>query len=175
MAGDKQAVYSLSPASEAYLGDVHPNLAMIVRRAIERTDADFTITEKQVRDLKYQAKLVARGTSKTLQSNHRPQNDGLSHAVDLVPYVDGRANWGHNVTWKIVTSSGETIEPYYQIAAAVRAAAVEAGIRVRWGAVWDRTLNDLPATPEGLKQEALAYRKRKPKALYDGPHYELVR
>ena len=40
-----------------------------------------------------QRKNIRRGVSWTMNSMHLPQADGLSHAVDLVPYIEGALRW----------------------------------------------------------------------------------
>ena len=57
----------------------------------------------------------------------------------------------------------------------MRAAAVQKGVRIRWGGVWDRCLNDLPADPAGLEEAVKAYCARHPGPDFiDGPHFELM-
>ena len=66
------------------------------------------------------------------------------------------------------------------IAAAFRTAAIEEGVQIVWGGVWDRLLNDITGD---LNTEAAAYGHRWRKAnpnrvggpLFDGPHFELSR
>jgi hypothetical protein len=65
-----------------------------------------------------------------------PCRDLLGHAVDLVPYVNGKLRW----EW----------EPIYVIAAAVNQAARELNVSLRWGGVWDVSFNTLQPTPEAM-------------------------
>lgn len=53
---------------------------------------DFSIFDG-LRTEAEQRKNIRRGVSWTMNSLHLPQADGLSHAVDLVPYIDGRLMW----------------------------------------------------------------------------------
>jgi len=152
--------FALSARSRAELKGVHPDLVAVVGRAIVLTVQDFTVHDG-VRTLAQQKALVRTGASKTLNSRHLIRPDGFGHAVDLVPWIGGRPRWD----WK----------PIYPIAAAMRRAAVERGVRIRWGGVWDRLLNDLPETAAGLEAAVRAYCTRHPGPDFiDGPHFELV-
>lgn len=152
--------FALSAYSRARLKGVHPDLAALVRRAIELTTQDF-IVHDGVRTLARQRALVAAGASKTLRSRHLVQADGFGHAVDLVPYIHGKVRW----EWK----------PIYAIAAAVRQAAVEWRVDLIWGGVWDRRLADLPETADGLEAAVKAYTVRHPGPDFiDGPHFEIA-
>lgn len=160
--------YSLGAKSRTELAGVHPDLVKVVERAISLTPQDFAVHDG-LRTLEEQREYVRRGVSRTMNSKHRPQADGYSHAVDLVPFVNGKLRW----EW----------EPIYHIAAAVLRAATELAVPLRWGAIWDvpflslmpaeRLRETLPAT---LKKAVAAYCVRHPGPDFiDGPHYELVR
>jgi peptidoglycan L-alanyl-D-glutamate endopeptidase CwlK len=152
--------FALSAHSHARLKGVHPDLAASVRLAIQLTTADFVVQDG-VRTLARQRAMVAAGASKTLRSRHLVQPDGYGHAVDLVPYIDGKVRW----EWK----------PIYAIAAAVREAAIEWKVDLVWGGVWDRHLADLPETAEGLEAAVKAYCVRHPGPDFiDGPHFEIA-
>lgn len=158
--------YVLGPASRARLAQVHPDLVRTVERAIAITACDFTVLQGP-RTLAEQARAVAAGTSRTMASRHLIQPDGFSHAVDLVPFIEGMPVWD----WK----------GCYAIAAAMRLAASDHGTRLRWGGVWDRALNDInPATALGMEEARLAYASAFEAAhpgrhaLADGPHFEII-
>jgi peptidoglycan L-alanyl-D-glutamate endopeptidase CwlK len=156
--------YRLGSTSEARLVGVHPQLVDCVRKAITTTTCDFTVQEG-ARSLAAQKANVAKGVSRTLDSLHLSQADGFAHAVDLVPWVDGKASWD----W-----SG-----CYQVAVAMRDAAQALSLTVRWGGAWDRTLADLPGDAAAMKRAVDAYGARYRAAnpgkapLLDGPHFEL--
>lgn len=62
---------------------VHPKLVALANEAIQHFD--FSVLGG-VRTLEQQRRNVAQGLSKTLDSKHLPQSDGLSHALDLAPW-----------------------------------------------------------------------------------------
>lgn len=151
--------FVLGARSRAKLEGVQPRLVRVVERAIVLTTQDFGVHEG-VRALERQREYVKRGVSKTLASKHLKQADGFGHAVDLVPYVDGALRW----EWP----------PIYAIAAAVRQAAEEQDVNLRWGGVWDLPMRELPREPEGIKAAVANYARRHPGPDFlDGPHYEL--
>ena len=155
--------YAFGVTSKMELQGVHPDLVEVAERAIELSTQDFTVHDG-LRTAVEQQKLVARGASKTLDSKHIKQADGYGHAMDLVPYINGKLRW----EWK----------PIYQIAAAVHQAATELDVELVWGGVWDRTLNSLPADAASLEKEVHAYVRRRfdlgKKAFIDGPHFQLA-
>ena len=150
--------FALGPASRARLHGVHPDLVACVERAISLTAADFTVMQG-LRSPAEQRRNLARGVSRTLNSKHLVQADGHGHAVDLVPWIDGRARWD----WAGCCA----------IAAAMRQASVELGAPLRWGGAWDRSLSDLTGTAAGMAAAHEAYLRRVPHGLCDGPHFEL--
>ena len=151
--------YALGSASRAQLVGVHPRLVAVVERVIVLTVQDFAVHDG-VREQAEQAALVAAGVSRTLDSKHKRQSDGYGHAVDLVPYIAGRLRWD----WP----------GCYRVAVAMRAAAIEAGLALTWGGVWDRDLRDLPATAEGMEAAVAGYHVRRGgHGFVDGPHFEM--
>lgn len=148
--------YKLGKKSKAELKGVHPDLVAVVERAIELSVQDFSVHDG-IRTFEQQKALVERGASKTLNSRHIS-----GHAVDLVPYIGGKLRW----EW----------EPIYQIAEAVRVAAGQQGVPIRWGGVWDRMLTEHDEPPEDLVTDYVARRRSVGKrAFIDGPHFELPR
>ena len=152
--------FVLGERSRARLEGVHAHLVAVVERAAELSEVDFTVQEG-LRSLETQQEYVRRKVSKTLKSKHLVQADGFGHAVDLVPWIAGQPRW----EWG----------PIYDIAAAVRLAAIERGLAMTWGAVWDRRIADLPDGPDELKAAVKAYCDRHPGPDFlDGPHFELA-
>lgn len=123
------STFQLSQRSLERLVGVHPDLTAIVKLAIQRTTVDFTVVEG-VRTLERQHGYVARGASQTMASYHLPQADGLSHAVDLAPLIDGMIPWSN---W----------QAFAGLAQVVKACAAELGVPVEWGGDW-KTLKDGP-------------------------------
>ncbi len=138
--------FSLGAQSRARLKGVHPQLVRVVERAIELTTVDFMVLEG-VRTPQRQRELYAQGRTKpgpvvtwTLTSNHFVKADGFGHAVDLCPWP---------VDWT-------DLKKFDAISRAMFAAAEELGVRIRWGADWDR---------DGKPRE---------RGETDSPHFELA-
>lgn len=147
-------MFQFSKRSDIELAGVHEHLARVVRRALELSAVDFAVHDGK-RTLEEQQKLVEAGASKTLDSRHL-----TGHAVDLVPVVNGKLRW----EWM----------PIYTVIGAVRLAATEFQVPLRWGGVWDRRLADLPESLEDAVAAYVARRKKlKLAAFLDGPHIEL--
>lgn len=147
-------MYQLGAASINELQGVHPHLVAVVKRAIELSQQDFAVHDG-IRNLEQQQQLVAAGASKTLDSRHIS-----GHAVDLVPYINGKLRW----EWP----------PIYQIAVAVRQAAQELAIPIRWGGAWDIDFSQSSASPEQLVTDYSARRRQANQSVFiDGPHFEL--
>lgn len=147
--------FNLGKSSIQKLQGVHPDLVKVVQLAIQKSSQDFSVIEG-VRSLERQTTLVAKGLSQTLKSNHLKQTDGFGHAVDLAPYP---------LEWDLAK--------FYPIAEAVRSAAKELNVRVRWGGCWE-VLNDTTKDMKTLINEYSAKRKSQgKKSFIDGPHFEL--
>lgn len=143
------------------LDGVHPDLVKVAHRALELTEVDFTVHDG-LRSIETQRRYVDSGRSKTMNSKHLKQRDGWGHAVDLVPYDGGRLKW----EWRLV----------YPIAEAVRQAAIELGVGVRWGGCWGR-LDKAGSTlsTEDLVSAYIAERRSQGRIPFaDGPHYEIA-
>lgn len=154
---------------------VDPRLMAVCVVALSRSPVDFGVTEEQSRTVAEQAAKVKAGVSKTMNSKHMiPEGGSFSVAIDLVPFIDGRFQWGDD-KWQVRRADGLVIEPFYAMAAAMRDAAVATGFRIRWGGAWDRTLNDLPPGADAMRRAVAEYvvRHAGPDFL-DGPHFELT-
>jgi peptidoglycan L-alanyl-D-glutamate endopeptidase CwlK len=148
------AHFKLGEASRRELQGVHPQLVAVVERAIRITVQDFSVHDG-IRTLADQQRLVAAGASQTLASRHI-----TGHAVDLVPYVNGKLRW----EWP----------PIYRIADAMRVAAHELDTPLRWGGAWDVEFTASAESPEDLVADYVARRRKLGKrAFIDGPHFEL--
>ena len=161
----EQATFKLGKTSLTKLDGVHPNLVKVIKRAIEITIQDFSVNEG-LRTLDRQKRLVAAGASRTMNSKHLKQSDGFGHAADLIPWGDFDGNGKSEISW--------AWEHFYPIAEAMRKAAKELNIRVRWGGCW-ATLNDTTKPTTQLVADYVAERRAAGKrAFIDGPHFELV-
>ena len=148
--------YKLSQRSLDRLEGVKPDLVNVVKRAIELTTIDFGVIEG-VRTEESQKELVAKGASKTMKSKHLEGN-----AVDLMVYVDGRGCWELNL--------------YDEVADAMRQAAIEEGVPIRWGCAWHiDNIEDFDGTMESAMNEYIDLRRSQGKRPFlDGPHFELA-
>jgi peptidoglycan LD-endopeptidase CwlK len=138
--------YKLGLRSKQRLSGVHPDLVAVVKRAIEISEQDFSVTEG-IRHIERQRMLVATGKSTTMNSRHL-----TGHAVDLVPYP---------VSWDW--------EHFYPIADAVILAAKEVDVPIRWGGNWQ--VNDV----RQWDGSALELRQSYTGEFNDGPHIEIPR
>lgn len=158
--------HTFGAASIAQMNGVDARLVKVNYRSLELTNelgfTDYCCYDG-IRTYAEQVEFVRTGVSKTMHSKHL---EGL--AVDNVPFIVGKPRW----LWPQI----------YEIAACMFLAAKELNTPIRWGCVWDRTLNDLclgvtdpKALPKALQKEGLDYNARHPgKDFPDGPHYELI-
>jgi len=149
-------MYKLSQRSLDRLDGVKPELVDVVKKAIELTTIDFGVVQG-LRTEEEQKALVEKGASKTMKSKHL-----TGDAVDLMAYIGGRGCWELNV--------------YDEIADAMKAAAIELGVSIRWGAAW--TVSDLREW-EGTAEDAMnsyvdVRRAEGRRPFIDAPHFELV-
>ena len=148
------STFKLGSKSLKELEGVHADLVAVVKRAIEITSQDFTVHDGK-RTPEEQQQLVNSGASQTLNSRHIS-----GHAVDLVPFINGKPRW----EWT----------PIYRIADAVRLAAKELSIPLRWGGAWDIAFTDTEDAPHDLAVDYTNRRRAMGKSAFlDGPHYEL--
>lgn len=148
-------MFKLSGRSQSKLEGVDPQLVEVVEKAITLTKVDFGVIEG-LRTEEKQKELVAAGASQTMKSKHLH-----GHAVDLMAYVNGRGCWELNV--------------YDEIADAMKEAAYELDVMIRWGAAWN--IDDL-ALWEGTAEEAMNHyiderRSQGRRPFIDAPHFEL--
>ena len=153
--------FKLSQRSFQKLVDVHPDMVAVVKHAIAVTKIDFGVTFG-VRTVEEQEKLVAAGRSQTMKSKHLKQDDGYSHAVDLMAYVDGSACWEINV--------------YDDICDAMAEAAENHGVPIKWGAAWSEgDIRSYPGSAEAAMNKYIDLRRSQGRRPFiDGPHFELI-
>lgn len=148
--------FSLSQRSLDKLAGVDQRLVDVVKRAIQITTVDFGVT-CGLRTVEEQQRLVASGASQTMDSNHVKGT-----AVDLVAYVGNRASWELNL--------------YDDIALAMKSAARELKVPIRWGAAWNvPDLTKWNGTMEGAMNYYIdTRRKQNQRPFIDAPHFELA-
>lgn len=147
--------FKLSKRSRDNLFGVNPQLVLVVERAIQLTKVDFAVTEG-VRSLAKQQELVAKGASQTMDSKHL-----TGHAVDLVAFLGDRISW--------------ELSLYDEIADAMKVAAQERNLPIRWGAAWN--IPDIRLW-EGSMESAMSHyintrRKLGKRPWIDAPHFEM--
>lgn len=136
------------------LRGVHPDLVAVAMRAIQITRQDFAVHDG-LRTFQEQEQMVKLGASTTMESKHL-----AGYALDLVPVINGKLRW----EWV----------PIYAIAEAMREAAQELHIPLRWGGAWDVAFTDSKSSPESLVAAYVEARRSKGlRAFTDGPHFEL--
>lgn len=148
--------FRLSSNSLKKLEGVDPKLVSVVKRAIEITKVDFAVTEG-LRSQATQKKYVAQGKSQTMNSKHI-----TGDAVDLVAYVGSKISWELNL--------------YDNIADAMKQAAKEQGVSLKWGASWNiPDITQWNGTMEDAMNHYIDTRRSEGKRPFiDGPHFELT-
>tara|TARA_R100001377_G_scaffold48182_2_gene27755 strand:- start:102 stop:551 length:450 start_codon:yes stop_codon:yes gene_type:complete len=147
-------MYSLGNSSKEKLTGVNDQMQKVVELAIGTTKQDFSVI-CGMRTVEEQEVLVAKGASQTMKSKHL---EGL--AVDLMAYVNG-GRWELNL--------------YDEIADAMKEAARELGVTIRWGAAWHKNLNDWEGSAEDLMNEYVDLRRSQGRRPFiDAPHFEIV-
>lgn len=140
-------MFTFSAKSLKNLEGVHPSLVKVVKRALELSKTDFTVLEG-VRSQERQNELWAQGRTNPgpvvtwvqTAGAHGVHEDGFGHAVDLAPYP---------IDWN-------DLARFDQVAQAMFAAADELGVKLRWGADWNRN------------------GKARERGESDSPHFELA-
>jgi peptidoglycan L-alanyl-D-glutamate endopeptidase CwlK len=148
--------YHLSQRSLDKLVGVKPQLVQVVKLAIDYTTVDFGVTEG-LRSVETQREYFIAGKSQTMDSKHL-----TGDAVDLIAYVAGQASWELNL--------------YDDVANAMKQAAIELNVPIRWGAAWN--VPDIRMW-RGTMEEAMHYymderRKQNKRPFIDAPHFEMA-
>lgn len=149
-------MFRLSKRSQDNLVGVRAPLVAVVRRAITLTKVDFAVTEG-IRTQIRQRELVVKGASKTMDSKHL-----TGEAVDLVAFLGARISW--------------ELALYDEIADAMRTAAREENVGIRWGAAWNvPDIRHWTGTMESAMNFYVDARRGLGKRPFiDAPHFELV-
>lgn len=161
-------MYNFGDRSWKELRRGHPKLISVAALAITRTPIDFGVHDV-ARSLTEQQHNVDVGVSWTLDSMHRLRDpdtgkladDGVSFAMDLVPYIHGRMRW----EWG----------PIFTMAEQIRRAARDLLVPLVWGGVWDTPLLDMAGDLKSEHEKYIARRLQAGKSVHvDGPHFQLV-
>lgn len=148
--------FKLSDRSFAKLEGVDPSLIRVVIQAIALTSVDFGVIEG-VRTRERQQELFDTGASQTLNSKHI-----RGKAVDLMAYLSGRGSW--------------ELSLYDEIADAVRQAAIDQNVGIRWGGAWN--IADIRLWAGSMESAMMYYidgcRKQQKRPFIDAPHFELL-
>ena len=148
--------FKLSKRSLGRLEGVDERMVRVVKTAITVSKIDFGVI-CGLRTVEEKRELVAKGASQTMKSKHI---DGL--AVDLMAYIGGRASWELNL--------------YDDIADAMKIAADEENVQIRWGAAWH--INDMREWDSSMQDAMNEYidlrRSQGRRPFIDGPHFELM-
>lgn len=102
--------------------NVHPDMIRLFEEVIKYVDCSILAG---IRTPQEQAKDVASGLSQTLASKHLAQADGLSHAIDAIPFPP---RWDDK-NWKT---------DLWYFGGFVLGIAAALGIPIRWGGDWKR-------------------------------------
>lgn len=148
--------FKLSKRSLSRLEGVNPKLVTVVTTAITMSKIDFGVI-CGLRTIEEQRELVAKGASQTMKSKHIDGN-----AVDLMAYIGGRGSWEMNL--------------YDDIADAMKIAADEHDIQIRWGAAWHiPDLREWDSSMQDAMNEYIDLRRSQGRRPFiDGPHFELM-
>ena len=124
-------------------------------KAITLTKIDFGVI-CGLRTQEEQEELVAKGASKTMKSRHL-----TGDAVDLMCYIGSRGSWELNL--------------YDDVADAMKKAAQDEGVGIRWGAAWQ--IPDIREWDGTMEEAMTAYidlrRSEGRRPFIDAPHFEL--
>lgn len=148
--------YKLSSRSMSKMDGVDRDMIDVVCRAIELTTVDFGVIQG-MRTIEEQEALVAKGASQTMKSKHLE-----GRAVDLMAYLAGKGSWELSI--------------YDEVADAMKAAAIELGVPIRWGAAWHiDDIREWDGTMEEAMNDYIDLRRSQGRRPFiDAPHFELV-
>lgn len=114
-------MFKFGKRSLGNLEGVHPQLVQTLHDVMALQFMDFAVIDG-VRTVAEQRKLVDKGVSKIMRSKHLLQEDGYSHAVDIVPWP---------LKWTDYANFG-------RLAGLMFCIAEKNGLILRWGGDWDR-------------------------------------
>lgn len=130
--------FKLGNRSIKTLKGVHPDLVKVVELALTKYSKEDFAVICGVRSRATQRRYVKSGASKTMNSRHLIQKNGYSMAVDLAWWHSGKISWStNNLKGFYNMDHSADYEGYQAIGVAMKEAAKELGVPIRWGADWD--------------------------------------
>ena len=159
--------YRFGARSQREMKGVHPSLIKVASKALELTTVDFSVIDG-VRTKIEQERMVQRGRSQTMNSKHLIQKDGHGHALDVVPYFNGKVRW----EWPLI----------FEMAEAFFLAAESLDVLLIWGGAWTERHEvfehnidpGFEPTSEFMQLKYIQKRaKENRKPFLDGPHFQL--
>ena len=177
--------YKFGNSSKAKLAEVHDDLQFASDKALKNySTVDYGVI-CGARTVAEQKEILAAGDSHVIRSRHIPVTpklpplfpsaktkknggkieDKISHAIDIMCYVNGKGTWAE--------------EHYYAVAEAYRIVAVKHDIAIRWGGCWKdlRKVASIHSAVEDYKQwckdQFKAGKRKDDKPFLDIGHFEL--
>lgn len=163
----ERVTYKFGNRSKREMKGVHLGLVDVAHEALKITSIDFSVIDG-VRTKLEQGRMVQKGLSQTMKSKHLVQPDGYGHALDVVPFFNGKIRW----EWPLI----------FEVTEAFFIAAETLGIELVWGGAWtekheeyDHNLNsDFFPAAEFMQLKYIKKRnKENRKPFLDGPHFQL--
>jgi len=149
--------FKLSDRSLGRLEGVDDRLVAVAKYAIGITNVDFGIPHLGgLRTMDQQRELFEKKASQTMKSKHL---EGI--AIDTVAYIGPRVSW--------------ELSLYDDIADAMKEAANDIGVKLRWGAAWHiDSIGEYKGSMEDAMNEYIDLRRSQGRRPFmDAPHYEL--
>lgn len=163
--------HRFSDKSAANLAKVNPHLTAIVNMALWLCDVDFAVVCGW-RSSDEQARLYAEGKSQSLNSNHMQ-----GRAVDLVPYIGGKACWDIGAYIPVVIAMARAARLIKLDEN--RVSLYDDAFNLRWGGAWtckDIALDvrDEPHRVWGIHDRYIRHCKKSGEEPFiDCPHFEI--
>lgn len=122
--------FKFSQRSLEILSTVHPDLQKVVNLALVLSEVDFGVTQGN-RTQARQDELYAQGRTKPGQKVTWTRNSRHigGYAVDVLPYINGKAEWDNNGKLGLWPKINE----------AMQKASKELNIPIVWGGSWQTT------------------------------------
>ena len=161
-------IFRFGQRSIERMDGIHPKLLAVANDAISASLSDMTVPDMGgMRTLEQQKSLVAKGVSKTINSMHVKQKDGYGHAIDLIPYVNGKA---------IVNAlTTQDREHWYDIVWAMKYGAEKNGLSLRWGGRWfDPKINNVKYDIRNITSRSDIEKLIIGNSFMDWAHYEII-